>query len=126
VYPLRLCVNLLDIFIGIIRGDRLKVPLVLGHVLLDLEFQIVDECLVLSVDHAVGDRETEEACSDERQAQQEEDLPLTVRHHGVSAEGEDAEAAEHDAHQVEEDAQLARLGAPLRELARGRGVQTGR
>ena len=46
------------------------------------------------------------------------------RHHGVSAEGEDAETAEHDAHQVEEDAQLARLGAPLRKLARGSGVKT--
>ena len=50
--------------------------------------------------------------------------PGYYRHHGVSAEGEDAQAAEHDAHQVEEDAQLARLGAPLRELARWRGVQT--
>ena len=46
------------------------------------------------------------------------------RHHGISAEGEDSEAAEHDAHQVEEDAQLARLGPSLRELARGRGVKT--
>ena len=46
------------------------------------------------------------------------------RHHGVSAEGEDAETAEHDAHQVEEDAQLARLGAPLRKLARGSGMKT--
>ena len=46
------------------------------------------------------------------------------RHHGVSAEGEDAETAEHDAHQVEEDTQLTRLGAPLRELARGRSVKT--
>ena len=46
------------------------------------------------------------------------------RHNGVSAEGEDAETAEHDAHQVEEDTQLARLGAPLRELAGGRGVKT--
>merc|ERR550532_105446 len=84
----------LDIFIGIIRGNGLKVPPVLGHVLLNLEFQIVDEGLVLSVDHAVGDRETEEANSNQGQAQQQEYPPLTIRHHGVSAEGEDAETAE--------------------------------
>merc|ERR550532_3230322 len=116
----------LDIFIGIIRGNGLKVPLMLGHVLLNLEFQIDDEGLVLPVDHAVGDRETEKSNSDQGQAQQQEDPSLTVRHHGVSAEGEDAETAEHDAHQVEEDAQLARLGAPLWKLARGRGMKTGR
>ena len=87
----------LDIFIGIIRGNGLKVPLVLGHVLLNLlllvvylsprylsmyffhlEFQIGDEGPVLSVDHAVGDRETEEANSDQGQAQQQKDPSLTV------------------------------------------------
>merc|ERR1711862_507726 len=72
----------LNIFIRVIWGDGLEVPLVLGHVLLDLEFQIVDEGLVLSVHHAVGDRETEETSSDEGEAQQEEDLSLTVRYHG--------------------------------------------
>jgi len=99
---------------------------VLGHVLLDLEIQIVDEGLVLSVYHAVGDCKTEETSSDEGETQQKEDLSLAVRHHGISAEREDPEAAEHDAHQIEEDAQLTRLWSPLRELARGRGVKTGR
>ena len=99
-----MCVNLfLDIFIGIIRGNGLKVPLVLGHVLLNLlllvvylsprylsmyffhlEFQIVDEGPVLSVDHAVGERETEEANSDQGQAKQQENPSLTVlRTHDV-------------------------------------------
>ena len=48
------------------------------------------------------------------------------RYHGISAEGDDSEAAEHNAHQVEENTQLARLGPPLRKLARRSGVKTWR
>ena len=48
------------------------------------------------------------------------------RYHGISAEGDDSEAAEHDAHQVEENTQLARLGPPLRELTRRSSVKTWR
>ena len=48
------------------------------------------------------------------------------RYHGISAEGDDSEAAEHDAHQVEENTQLAGLGPPLRELTRRSGVKTWR
>ena len=70
----------------------------LGHVLLDLiidfrvsicfnlismyniylEIQIVDEGLVLSVYHAVGDCKTEETSSNEGETQQKEDLSLAV------------------------------------------------
>ena len=96
----------------------------LGHVLLHLEFQITHEGLVLPVHHAVGDGEAEEARPDQGQAKHDQDPSLTPRHHGVSAEGDDAEAAEHDAHQVEEDAQLARPGPPLRVLTRGSGMKT--
>ena len=48
------------------------------------------------------------------------------RYHGISAEGDDSEAAEHNAHQVEENTQLARLGPPLRKLTRWSGVKTWR
>ena len=44
----------------------------------------MDEGPVLSVDHAVGDRETEKANSDQGQTKQQEDPPLTVlRTHDV-------------------------------------------